>query len=1448
LGLQTGPQGSEPGHLGPAPDWFDGIKGDQLRRHTRASSAGSISGAGASRALFSRAFATRGASFGSNGIGAPSSRIFTGVLLAVSALFLLLAAAPAADAAPKKIAGIIGEETDAPGDPGEFRAPAGVAVNQSTGEVYVVDQNRNRVQRFTADGAFISQFGSAGSEEGQFSFSGSADIAIDPTDGSVYVADSGNNRIQKFSEDGTFLYTFGWNVDIANPSEEFEICTDATAEPDCQGSFTFGAGEGEFSNPLGVTVDTSAGSVGDVLVGDVFNNRVQRFDSSGAYVSQFSTFTGDGTPLYPTRVGVDSAGNIYVFQTSEFGSAGIYKFDSAGNLIEQVAPSLIDVSASTMTVDPIADRIFVTKRPFNDYQILELDTSGTLLETHSVPQPYGPAGIAARPSTGYLYVSSGSASGNAPDQVVFILSDAGATPPTLTIDPPTEVEATSAIFHGSVDPNGGLETTAHFELSTDGGTTWLRATPDVDVGKGDDPVPVDQAVTGLVPATEYSVRLVASKGFGNPDAFSPVLTFETESIPPTAVTLSTSVRGTTTASLFGRVNPSGQETTYFFEYGLTEAYGQRSPDTDGVIPAGGADKIVSTSISGLQPGTTYHYRIVAENPEGEVFGLDKTFTTQIAAPGPARAYEMVTPPFKATRATVGTGGAVGNNANPGIPSPDGETMTWSTSLFPLTEDVASSADGDNRFIFRTPTGWQWRTLNTVAAQEKDGSAPLLSKQDGRASSADLRTIAWTIENGELIPSSGSDYSLLYTRRDGTGVKGFTPWITNTDTQQGGPDPKFVEAILTNLALFNDAGTAMLRWGPYRELAEDPSTPEDDDPTGEQQGYASSSGRAIYLVRADDPDDLPGAPKDLVNECTGTIAGGDATILPTGPCEEGTVTDPKGANAGASPSTSFGSAPAYESGFATALSNDGRRVFFQSPDVKGTVAAVPQLFVRQYDSNGEPTVRWISRPEPGLPVDVNRGANFQRASRDGRYVYFKTNARLVATDVSAPDSWDLYRYELPESLDADPAEGTLTRISGGPTGVGDPVVAELSATDPAGNGTGSPLRYSSDDGRRAYFLTTSPIPGADTTPPAGVPDGPGGVRGNSKVRNLYLFDDSDGSPTYTFIAQLPYKKGSSNINDPDSLNSCASSPGSYGPGQFQSNTGVNRIAGEFNCFRGTQSGRDVAFFTRGQLTADDTDEAGDIYVYSSEKDELTRISAPPPGQSAYKCLVGENGSGNGFCNADFGVNVSGKDFNGFGTGGNLDAAAGWGRGGSYNVAEDANGRAYVFFATELSLIPEDTNGDYWDVYQWSEGSLSLISPGNTSDDSFYSGNSLDGQDVFMFTSARIDPREIDDSDFDIYDARIGGGFPYTAPPPPCDVLNDQCQPPASNAPPSTAPSTEIVSPSDNVRQRKTCPKGKVLRRGKCVAKKCRKGSVRKKSKCVKKHRGKHNSAGKNRGTK
>jgi hypothetical protein len=79
------------------------------------------------------------------------------------------------------------------------------------------------------------------------------------------------------------------------------------------------------------------------------------------------------------------------------------------------------------------------------------------------------------------------------------------------------------------------------------------------------------------------------------------------------------------AIVFGTVNPHAQPTTYVFQYGTTHSYGAQTP----LAPAGSGDSsiTVSQTLTGLQPLSTYHYRILATSPAGATAGGDRTFAT-----------------------------------------------------------------------------------------------------------------------------------------------------------------------------------------------------------------------------------------------------------------------------------------------------------------------------------------------------------------------------------------------------------------------------------------------------------------------------------------------------------------------------------------------------------------------------------------------------------------------------------------------------------------------------------------------------------------------------------------------------------------------------------------------------------------------------------------------------
>jgi len=83
---------------------------------------------------------------------------------------------------------------------GNFNAPTGAGVD-SSGYIYVADNGNNRIQKFSSEGAFITQWGTSGSGNSQFSSPYAVAIG---TGNEVFVVDTGNNRIEKFSSAGTF--------------------------------------------------------------------------------------------------------------------------------------------------------------------------------------------------------------------------------------------------------------------------------------------------------------------------------------------------------------------------------------------------------------------------------------------------------------------------------------------------------------------------------------------------------------------------------------------------------------------------------------------------------------------------------------------------------------------------------------------------------------------------------------------------------------------------------------------------------------------------------------------------------------------------------------------------------------------------------------------------------------------------------------------------------------------------------------------------------------------------------------------------------------------------------------------------------------------------------------------------------------------------------------------
>jgi hypothetical protein len=183
----------------------------------------------------------------------------------------------------------------------------------------------------------------------------------------------------------------------------------------------------------------------------------------------------------------------------------------------------------------------------------------------------------------------------------------------------SSIGPTSATVAGTVNPQG-LATTYLFEYGKT--TSYGSKTASKSAGSGTSTVAVSTTISSLSPGTTYHYRIVATSSAGTSNGADRSFT---TTPPPTVVTGAATNIGPTSATVAATVNPQGLATTYLFEYGKSTKYGSKTATTN--AGSGTSTVAVSTTISSLSPGTTYHYRIVATSSAGTSKGADRSFKT-----------------------------------------------------------------------------------------------------------------------------------------------------------------------------------------------------------------------------------------------------------------------------------------------------------------------------------------------------------------------------------------------------------------------------------------------------------------------------------------------------------------------------------------------------------------------------------------------------------------------------------------------------------------------------------------------------------------------------------------------------------------------------------------------------------------------------------------------------
>jgi hypothetical protein len=273
------------------------------------------------------------------------------------------------------------------------------------------------------------------------------------------------------------------------------------------------------------------------------------------------------------------------------------------------------------------------------------------------------------------------------------LAQAADPAPTASTRAASPIGTNTATVHGAIDPNN-QSTSYRFQYGTT--TAYGLQTADDSAGSGDAPVDVQAGLADLTPDTTYHYRVIA---WPDADPTAVVVggdhSFRTIAVPsvPSVSVFDTRADGTT---LDGRVDPNRSATVAHFEWGLTAAYGNQTPDVD--VGKGSTAVDFSAVLNGLTPNTTYHYHVVATNAAGITRSGDRQFKTLRQPTGIALAAPVLSVHFGSVATISGQVQGVGVG---------GIRVALESSPFPFLAPFARvsnvvAAGPDGTFRLRTP--------------------------------------------------------------------------------------------------------------------------------------------------------------------------------------------------------------------------------------------------------------------------------------------------------------------------------------------------------------------------------------------------------------------------------------------------------------------------------------------------------------------------------------------------------------------------------------------------------------------------------------------------------------------------------------------------------------------------------------------------------------------------
>lgn len=502
-----------------------------------------------------------------------------------------------------------------------------------------------------------------GSDAGHFDLPNA--IAVSPVTGDVYVVDDLNHRVSVFTAWGQFVRAFGWNVNASAPAEELQTCTSATG---CKKG-SEGTGLGQFGARMvgGIAIDPA----GNVYVGDIWNSRVQKFNSAGQFLLSFGSFgTGDGqfrTLTFGGYVAVSPDGaEVYVGDDDRiqvFEPDGDFKAQfSFESLHEDSSQFPESGSVKEIAIDPESGDLYVAaveppEAPVS--RIFRLDPeSGELAGSITAPFLNRPTALAVDLDS-HLYVVNEQPVGFPVDYKEIMKFDGSGN----KLLPTAAEEEEAKEIREDQEIGVPTEPWTPFGMPSDGTGLLALATNGACGAESDN-----------IYVAHYNSNLNLSyvQAYGPPPQDTVKCPPPSPLGPPEIASRYATDVDTDSATLRAEINPRyALDATYYLEYGTGKCSEGACTEEQPVAPgeslttkvANAPVKTAPVSLLDLEAGTTYHYRFVTQSGAGgPIRSAEGSFTTFPPAPAPftacanqafrtgpsallsdCRAYELVSP-------------------------------------------------------------------------------------------------------------------------------------------------------------------------------------------------------------------------------------------------------------------------------------------------------------------------------------------------------------------------------------------------------------------------------------------------------------------------------------------------------------------------------------------------------------------------------------------------------------------------------------------------------------------------------------------------------------------------------------------------------------------------------------------------------------------------------------